>query len=357
MDFSKIFIKNASPTKMGGQAVIKGIMMKGGNRTAVVLRKKDGGLHMRTKLLKKHGKLFELPFIRGVFVFVDALLTGTSTLMYSADFLEQEEEETTDKENWISRKFGEKALWNIMLYSSVLISLVFTIGIFIILPTAAVSIGRNFTDSSIALNIIEGILRLLMFVGYIALISLMKDIKEVFQYHGAEHQCIHAFENGLELTVENCRKFETLHPRCGTSFLMFVMIISLVLFSLLGWPNLLWRVLSRLLLVPVIAGISFELLRFAGKSDNLAVKILSIPGLLLQKITTRVPDDSQLEVAIAAIRAVDVPKDTPEYEGTIGQDGRPVEPDGKPDKESVEKSDIEPDEIADEKSEGKWDLD
>ena len=194
------------------------------------------------------------------------------------------------------------------------------------MPTAVVALCKNFTNNSIILNLIEGILRLLMFIVYIAVISLMKDIKEVFQYHGAEHKCIHAFENNKELTPENCQFFETLHPRCGTSFLMFVMVISLLLFSLLGWPNLLLRIISRLLLVPLIAGISYEILRYAGKSDSLLVKVLSIPGLLLQKITTKTPDNKQLEVAIAAVKAVLVPREEPEYEGQVGLDGKPVLP-------------------------------
>lgn len=329
MDFNKIFIKNACPTKMGGQAVMSGIMMKGGNRTAVVLRKQDGSLHMRTKILKEKGKLFKIPFLRGIFVFVDSLVTGTSTLMYSAEVLEKdagEEEEPGKIGAWFISKFGEKALWNLMLYMSVIIAIAFTVGVFIVLPTAVVSLCKHFTDSSMVLNIIEGLLRLAMFIVYILGISLMKDIREVFEYHGAEHKCIHAFENNLELTPENCQTFETLHPRCGTSFLMFVMIISLVLFSLLGWPNLVLRITSRIILVPVIAGISYEILRYAGRSDSWLVKILSLPGLLLQKITTRRPDDKQLEVAIAAVKAVVVDNSTPEYEGPIDLEGKPVDP-------------------------------
>lgn len=327
MDFSKIFIKNACPTRIGGQAVMSGIMMRGEDRTAVVLRKKDGTLHMKTQILKKHGSLFKIPLIRGIFVFVDSLVMGTSTLMYSAQILEDdmEEEPVEGKFSaWITEKFGSKFLWNLMLYFSVIIAIVFSVGVFIILPTAVVALCKNFTNNSIILNLIEGILRLLMFIVYIAVISLMKDIKEVFQYHGAEHKCIHAFENNKELTPENCQFFETLHPRCGTSFLMFVMVISLLLFSLLGWPNLLLRIISRLLLVPLIAGISYEILRYAGKSDSLLVKVLSIPGLLLQKITTKTPDNKQLEVAIAAVKAVLVPREEPEYEGQVGLDGKPV---------------------------------
>jgi uncharacterized protein YqhQ len=191
-----------------------------------------------------------------------------------------------------------------MLYGSVVIALLFTIGVFIILPTWLVNIMRNFTDSALLLNIFEGVLRILLFIGYVWAISFMKDIKRVFQYHGAEHKTIHCFENGLPLTAANCREYPTLHPRCGTSFLMFVFIIAFLLHFMLGWPSLVFRIVSRLLLLPVIAGLSYELLKWAGRSDNWLVKLLSLPGLYLQKITTNEPDDSQLEVAIAAIDAV-----------------------------------------------------
>ena len=167
---------------------------------------------------------------------------------------------------------------------------------------------RHFTQNEILLNLFEGILRIAIFILYIVLIARMEEIKRVFQYHGAEHKTIHCYENGLELTPENAQQFYTLHPRCGTSFLVFVMVIALALFSFLGWPNLFWRIVSRLLLLPVIAGISYELLRWAGRSDNLIVKILSMPGLWLQKLTTNEPDESQLEVAIAAMKAVTSPE-------------------------------------------------
>jgi uncharacterized protein YqhQ len=167
-------------------------------------------------------------------------------------------------------------------------------------------------------------MRIALFVLYIACISRMKDIQTVFRFHGAEHECIHCFESGLDLTPENCQKFETLHPRCGTSFLMFVMVIALLLFSMLGWPDLLPRVLSRIVLIPVIAGLSYELLRWAGRSSSLIVKVLSVPGLLLQKLTTMRPDEKQLEVAIAAMKAVLVPDDTPTFEGYCDKDGHMV---------------------------------
>lgn len=326
MDFKKIFIKNANPTKVGGQAVLEGIMMKGEDRTAVVVRKPDGKLHIKTELLKKPGKWKKVPILRGVFIFVDSLVTGTRTLLYSAEVLEACEDGDTEKDKltlWMEKTFGEKGALNAILYLSVILAILFTVGIFIIAPTAVVSVFKYITVNEVALNLIEGVFRIALFVVYILLISKMKDIQTVFQFHGAEHKCIHCYENGLDLTPENCKPFETLHPRCGTSFLMFVMVISLLLFSLLGWPNLLWRIASRLLLVPVIAGLSYELLRWAGRSDSAAVKILSIPGLLLQKLTTKEPDEKQLEVAVAAMKAVLVPADTPVYEGECGKDGQP----------------------------------
>jgi Predicted metal-dependent enzyme len=334
MDFKKIFIKNACPTKVGGQAVLEGIMMKGEDRTAVVVRKPNGKLHIKTELLKKPGELRKVPILRGVFIFVDSLVVGTRTLLYSAEVLENseggEEYEKDKMTVWLEKRFGEKGAMNAILYFSVFLAILFTVGIFIIAPTAVVNVFKYVTTNEIALNLIEGVFRIALFVVYILIISKMKDIQTVFQFHGAEHKCIHCYENGLELTPENCKPFETLHPRCGTSFLMFVMVISLLLFSLLGWPNLIWRITSRLLLIPIIAGLSYELLRWAGRSDSAVVKILSIPGLLLQKLTTKEPNREQLEVAIAAMKAVLVPADTPTYEGECDGDGRlvpePTEP-------------------------------
>lgn len=330
MDLDKIFMKNVKPTKIGGQAVLEGIMMKGEDRTAVVIRKPDGGMHIKTEMLKESGKFHKMPIIRGVLMFVDALVTGTRTLLYSAEVLENcdggEEYEKDKMTLWLEKKFGEKGALNIMLYASVVLAIFFTVGIFIVLPTAAVHFFTTVVENEVALNLIEGGFRIVLFVLYIWLISKMKDIQTVFQFHGAEHECIHCYENELPLTPENCQTFETLHPRCGTSFLMFVMVISLLLFSLLGWPNLVWRIASRLLLIPVIAGLSYEVLRWAGRSDSSVVKIISMPGLALQKLTTRKPDEKQLEVAIAAMKAVMVPKETPIYEGDCDWEGKAFVP-------------------------------
>ncbi|MDO4545415.1 MAG: DUF1385 domain-containing protein [Bacillota bacterium] len=307
MDLSKIFLKGACPTKMGGQAVMEGIMMKGEQKTALAVRLPSGDIRVKTEPTKQPSKWMKIPIIRGVVAFVSSLVTGTKTLMDSAEILEEwddEEYEESKFEAWLERKFGSKGAWNLMIYTSVVIAIAFTVGIFIILPTGVVNLLKLVTDSIFWLNFAEGVFRILLFVLYVWAISFMGEIKRVFQFHGAEHKTIHCFENGLELMPENCRQFPTLHPRCGTSFLMFVFIIAFALHFLLGWPNLFLRIVSRLLLLPVIAGLSYELLRWAGRSDNMVVKILSLPGLYLQKITTKEPDDKQLEVAIAAINAV-----------------------------------------------------
>lgn len=307
MDLKKIFIKDACPTKMGGQAVMEGIMMKGEKKTALAMRLPTGKIKIETQENKAPSKWAKIPLIRGVVVFVSSLVGGTKILMRSAEILEEYEEETYEPgrfEAWLDAKFGSKAVWNFMLYSSVVIALAFSIGVFIILPTGVVNLLKLVTDSVFWLNFAEGFVRIALFVLYAWGISFMKEIKTVFQYHGAEHKTIHCYEMGLDLTVENCRQFPTLHPRCGTSFLMFVFIIAFVLHFVMGWPNLWLRIITRLLLLPVIAGLSYELLKWAGRSDNIIVKVLSLPGLYLQKITTKEPDDSQLEVAIASINAV-----------------------------------------------------
>ena len=329
MDLSKIFVKDANPTKMGGQAVMEGIMMKGDKKTAVAVRLPSGDIYIKTEENPKKRTWAKIPIVRGVIVFVNSLIQGTKTLMYSADVLEKYEEKLGEGaleekgkfETWLEKHFGERAVWNILIAISVIISLVFSIGIFVIGPTAVINWMTAFTENEIVLNLTEGLLRIAVFVIYVLLISKMKDIHRVFQYHGAEHKCIHCFESGRELTPENCQEFYTLHPRCGTSFLVFVLVISLIVFSFLGWPNLALRIVSRLLLIPFIAGVSYEVLKWAGKSDNWFIKIISIPGLYLQKLTTAPPDNEQLEVAIAAVKAV-MDEDAPLYEGIAGKDGK-----------------------------------
>ena len=304
--------KDCSPirkTSIGGQALMEGIMMQGSDRIATVIKNPHGGMRIRITPRKAASGWKKIPVLRGVMAFISSMVTGCSILMYSAEVLESFEEEGPKEEEkdkltlFLEKHFGEKAALTVMLYMSVVLAIGFTVGVFILLPTLIINFCKNFTESHLILNLLEGILRIVLFVGYVAVISRMEEIRRVFQYHGAEHKTIHCYENGLELTPENAQSFETLHPRCGTSFMVFVMIISLLLFSLLGWPNLVMRVLSRLLLLPVIAGISYEVLQWAGRSDSAIVKVLSLPGILLQKLTTRCPDTEQLEVAITAMKA------------------------------------------------------
>lgn len=327
MDLSKIFLKNACPTSIGGQAIMEGIMMRGPEKTAVAVRLADGSIHMKTQPTPKMSKWGKIPLIRGVVNFVSSMVQGTKVLMYSADILEENYPDDYEKDKfdiWIEEKFGKEKAWKVLMVFSVLIAIVLAVVIFMLLPTVVVGWLSAFTDSIILLNLAEGVVRMLIFVGYIVLISRMGDIKTVFQYHGAEHKTIHCFENNLELTPENAQQFYTLHPRCGTSFLMFVMVIAVLAHALMGWPNVWLRIISRILVLPLIAGVSYELLKWAGRSDNWIVKILSLPGIYLQKLTTREPNEKQLEVAIAAMKAVLPGNDTPYFEGLCDLNGEPL---------------------------------
>ncbi|MBQ6439260.1 MAG: peptide chain release factor N(5)-glutamine methyltransferase [Mogibacterium sp.] len=329
IDYNKIFIKGACPTSIGGQAVMEGVMMQGPDRVALAMRLPSGELYLKTKLKKKQSRAAKIPFIRGIVSFVNALVGGMGTLMESADILEtyapeEYAEEEGKLEAWINKKFGEKAAWNFLMTTALLFAVVVSVVFFIILPTWVVNFLGRWIQSAIVLNLIEGILRIAMFVAYVAAIRRMDDIKTLFQYHGAEHKSIHCFENDRVLCPENAEEFYTLHPRCGTSFLVFVLIISLLLFSFLGWPNLWLRILSRILLIPVIASISFELLRWAGRSNGKVVRILSWPGLQLQRLTTAEPNRDQLEVALLSLKAVLVDPGVPEINSFVDKDGNPV---------------------------------
>ena len=326
LDYSKIFIKEACPTSIGGQAVMEGVMMQGPDRIALAMRLPSGELYLKTKKKPPQPKAMKIPLVRGVVAFVNSLVTGMSTLMDSADILEKyapEEyaEEPGKLEAWVNKKFGDKAAWNFLMASALITAIIISVVFFIILPTWVVNFLGKVISSSIVLNLIEGLLRIAIFVAYVVAIRKMEDIKTLFRYHGAEHKTIHCFENGLELTPDNADQFYTLHPRCGTSFLVFVLLISLLLFSFLGWPNLVWRITSRILLIPVIAGISYELLKWAGRSSGTLVRILSWPGLMFQKLTTAEPTKEQLEVAILSLKAVLVKPERPEMEGIVDADG------------------------------------
>lgn len=308
---------------------MEGVMMQGPDRTALAMRLPSGELYLKTKKREKDPKLMKVPFVRGIVAFVRSLVNGMGTLMESADILEEyapEEyaEESGKIEAWVNEKFGPKAAWNFLMTTSVIFAIVISLVVFVILPTWVVNFAGRWISSAIVLNLIEGILRIMMFVGYVAAIRKMEEIKTLFRYHGAEHKTIHCYENGMVLCPENAEKFYTLHPRCGTSFMVFVLVISLLLFSFLGWPNLALRIASRILLIPVIAGISYELLKWAGRSNGRIVKILSWPGLQLQRLTTAEPTRDQLEVAILSLKAVLVDPGVPEIAGFVDKDGNPV---------------------------------
>ena len=329
VDYSKIFIKEACPTSIGGQAIMEGVMMQGPDRLAIAMRLPSGELYLKTKKKPAQPAAAKIPFIRGIVVFVLSLINGMGTLMESADILEeyapeQYSEEPGKLESWINKKFGEKAAWNFLMTTAVLFAVAVTLVFFVILPTWVVNFLGKWVANAFVLNLIEGILRILLFVGYVVAIRSMEDIKTLFRYHGAEHKTIHCYENGRELCPENADEFYTLHPRCGTSFLVFVLLVSLLLFSFLGWPNLVLRIASRILLIPVIAGISYELLRLAGRSGGRLVRILSWPGLQLQRLTTAEPTRDQLEVAILSLKAVLVDPETPVINGFVDKDGNKV---------------------------------
>ncbi len=278
---------------IGGQAVIEGVMMRNANAVATAVREPSGTITVKNEKIISIAERFPIlkkPMLRGVVALGESLVVGLKALSYSAQMAGDEGETLSDKEIVLTMIF----------------SLCLTIVLFVIIPTAAAKYVHSAIKDPMLLNLAEGGLRMLIFFLYIYGISRMKDIKRVFQYHGAEHKTIHAYEAGMPLTVENVQKFSTLHPRCGTSFLLIVMIVSILMFAFLGWPDLWMRILSRIILLPVVAGISYEIIRYAGRSENKFVKFATLPGLWLQNLTTNEPDDEQVEVAIRALEEVSV---------------------------------------------------
>ena len=278
---------------IGGQAVIEGVMMRNANAVATAVREPSGTITVKNEKIISIAERFPIlkkPMLRGVVALGESLVVGLKALSYSAQMAGDEGETLSDKEIVLTMIF----------------SLCLTIVLFVIIPTAAAKYVHSAIKDPMLLNLAEGGLRMLIFFLYIYGISRMKDIKRVFQYHGAEHKTIHAYEAGVPLTVENVQKFSTLHPRCGTSFLLIVMIVSILMFAFLGWPDLWMRILSRIILLPVVAGISYEIIRYAGRSENKFIKFATLPGLWLQNLTTNEPDDEQVEVAIRALEEVSV---------------------------------------------------
>ena len=291
---------------IGGQAVLEGVMMKNKEKYAVAVRKPDGEIEVEVETYQglAHGSKFkELPFIRGIFNFLDSLILGTRALNYSASFYEEEEGKETKFDKAMDKMSGgngEKLLSGIV----TMISIMLAVGIFIVLPYFISSLFESFIRNRSLMAIIEGVIRIALFLLYVWGISAMKDIRRLYQYHGAEHKCINCIEKGRPLTVHNVMRSSRLHKRCGTSFIFFVMLVSIVLFFFIQVDNVAEKVILRILLMPVVAGISYEIIRLAGRTDNVFIKILSAPGMWIQRMTTREPDESMAEVAIASVEAV-----------------------------------------------------
>ena len=276
---------------VGGQAVIEGVMMRGFGKAATAVREPDGNIKVQVKSVTSIAERFpilKLPMLRGAVSLFESLILGMKSLSFSAQAAGEEDEQLSDKE----------------LIATIIFAIALACVLFLAIPTFAAKFFRTLTENPILLNLAEGFLRLIIFLAYLFAISRMKDIQRVFQYHGAEHKTIFCYEADMPLTVENVKKFPRLHPRCGTAFLLIVMLVSIFVFAFLGWPELWIRILSRIILLPIVAGLSYEIIRFSARSKNSFVKLATLPGLWLQYLTTREPDDSMIEVAIKSLEAV-----------------------------------------------------
>ncbi len=309
--------KGGKPTGIGGQAVIEGVMMKGPKDIAIAVRSPDNEIIVKKKpiegIVTKY-KLNKIPFLRGGLALVESMILGIKSLNYAADIAMPEEDTDGEPgrfETFLGNIFGDK-LVDIMIYFSVFVALLIFVGVFILVPTLFAGMLKKVVSNPMVLSFAEGIFRLILFIVYVFMISKMEDIRRVFQYHGAEHKTIYCYENGEDLNVENVKKYSTLHPRCGTSFLFIVMMTSMILFSMIVWRDPISRMLIRLALMPVVAGISYEIIKIAGKSQSAFMNIISYPGMMMQKLTTLEPDDSQIEVAIEALKNVLVENDEDE---------------------------------------------
>ncbi|AJA46364.1 putative metal-dependent protein [Clostridium pasteurianum DSM 525 = ATCC 6013] len=300
---------NEKPS-VGGQAVIEGVMMRGSKGVATAVRKEDNTIELKVEKIipyTKKNRFLGLPIIRGFVSLLESMIIGIRTLNYSASFFEDEENEgNTSKFDEFLKKIFKDKVNDVLMAVSLCISIIFAMGIFFVLPTFAANIFKYLNiHNTVVLNLLEGIIRVSLFILYLFLIGKMEDIQRVFQYHGAEHKTVFCYEHNEELTPENASKYSRFHPRCGTNFLFLVMIISILVFSLTGWNSLVFRIISRIVLLPIVSGVTYEVIRWMGRSDNELSKIFSYPGLMLQKLTTREPDYSQLEVAIKALKAAE----------------------------------------------------
>jgi uncharacterized protein YqhQ len=291
---------------IGGQAVLEGVMMKNRDKYAVAVRKPNGEIDVEVEEYKGvcgDKKFAKLPFIRGVFAFIDSLILGMKVTTYSASFYEEEDEKPSKTEEKLEKLLGNKAD-DIMMTFTVILSVIIAVALFMLLPLFLSDLLGKYIRNASVIAIIEGIIRILIFIAYIAGISLMKDIKRLYMYHGAEHKCINCIEKGRPLTVKDVKRSSRQHKRCGTSFLLFVVLVSVIVFFFIRVDNMALKLVLRIALVPVIAGISYEIIRLAGRSDNIVVRIISAPGLWMQKLTTKEPDEDMIEVAIASVEAV-----------------------------------------------------
>ena len=299
-------------TLIGGQALIEGILMRGPDKQAIVVRSPDGLVKKveDLKQAKSRSKILKWPLIRGIYNFGGSMVNGVKALLFSADYFPDEAEpaEPSKFEKWIEKKFGSEKLEQFIIYSAVVLGIAFSVGLFFLLPTFLSGLMPDLHENYLARNLVEGLLKILLFMGYMVLVSRMKDMKRVFSYHGAEHKTIRCYEARLPLTVENARIQPKHHPRCGTSFLFVVIVVSIlcssIVFSYVNWQNLWVRVGMHLLLLIPVVGVTYEFNRFVGRHDNAVTRILSAPGMWLQNFTTNEPDDSMLEVAIEALKLV-----------------------------------------------------
>ena len=298
--------RRSGSSGIGGQAVLEGVMMKNKDDYAVAVRKPNGEIEVEVDVFRgcMHGSwLTKTPFIRGVFNFIDSLRLGMKTLNFSASFYEEEDAKETGLDKALNKVSGGKGE-SILMGITTAFSIVLAVGIFILLPYFLSSLLSEYVRNASLLAIAEGAIRILIFFLYVVGISLMKDIRRLYQYHGAEHKCINCIEKGRPLTVKNVMRSSRYHKRCGTSFMFFVMFVSIILFFFIRVPNPVMKIVIRILLIPVIAGISYEIIRLAGRSDNILVQIISLPGALLQRLTTKEPDESMVEVAMKSVEAV-----------------------------------------------------
>jgi release factor-specific protein-(glutamine-N5) methyltransferase len=296
---------------VGGQAVIEGVMMRGSKSLATAVRTPKGNIEINFKdnrpVTKKY-PILNIPFLRGFFVLIESMKVGMDSLNYSASFLDDENEEPTKFEKWLQNKLGQRTN-DVLMGITMLVSFLFSIGLFVALPTGIAAFFKTTGVSNVTLNLIEAVIRIMILLLYMFFISKLEDIYRVFQYHGAEHKTIFCYEAMEELTVENVKKQSRLHPRCGTNFLFLIMFVSIAIFSFTGWGGIVERLAIRIIGIPLVTGISYELIKWLGKNDSILSRIVAYPGLKLQLLTTKEPDDSQIEVAIASLKAAEGIKD------------------------------------------------